>query len=124
MGHTEEILMGLIRELRQNLSDACEYWTIYTNAQGDDWLTKENKPERDAITKAKLSLTFVDQWLKQIDGNADTAVATDLTDVVDKLAERECEYGSGADCNNLPQGVRRSPCLVCQARAALKASLT
>jgi len=29
----------------------------------------------------------------------------------------QCKYGNGADCNNLPLGVRRSPCKPCQARA-------
>lgn len=32
-------------------------------------------------------------------------------------ALKQCEYGNGADCNNLPLGVRRSPCKPCQARA-------
>jgi len=39
--------------------------------------------------------------------------------LIDRMAERECEYGNGADCNSLPQGVRRSVCWPCRARALL-----
>lgn len=37
------------------------------------------------------------------------------------LAAQECEYPGSAGCNLLPQGVVRSVCLPCKARAALKA---
>ena len=47
------------------------------------------------------------------------SAAPDLLAVLGRLAERECEYGNGASCNMLPQGVRRSPCLPCQARVAI-----
>ena len=40
------------------------------------------------------------------------------------LSRYECEYGNGADCNSLPQGVSRNPCLPCRARAALAAPTT
>lgn len=37
------------------------------------------------------------------------------------LSQKECEYGPGnIGCFNLPLGVRRSPCLPCQAREANK----
>jgi len=47
------------------------------------------------------------------------ATAPDLLAVVERLAKRECEYGNGANCLQLPQGVVRSVCLPCKARAAL-----
>jgi len=47
------------------------------------------------------------------------AAAPTMCALIERLAEKRCEYGNGADCNMLPQGVRRSPCLPCQARALL-----
>ncbi len=38
------------------------------------------------------------------------------------LDEQECLYGNGADCNSLPQGVVRSVCLPCKARAVAQAA--
>lgn len=40
--------------------------------------------------------------------------------VCEMLADRQCEYGTGADCNMLPQGICRSTCLPCIARKAIK----
>jgi hypothetical protein len=48
----------------------------------------------------------------------------DLLEIVKALAERECEYGNGANCNMLPEGVYRSVCLPCKARAVLAKATT
>ena len=47
------------------------------------------------------------------------AAAPDLLAICESLAERECEYGNGANCNMLPQGVVRPVCLPCRAKTLL-----
>ncbi len=43
-----------------------------------------------------------------------------LLDACIEAADRGCQYGDGAGCFQLPQGVRRSVCTACRTRKALE----
>lgn len=42
-----------------------------------------------------------------------------LLEIVEQLAKRDCEYPGSVGCSLLPEGVRRSVCMPCKAKAAV-----
>lgn len=119
----EDLLKLLLKILTQSYEEIC----LFSEK-------KERGEDIDEATYNKISFLTTDAFSivenvdQQMPELLKEAKNRDLIDRIcnetDKMCKKVsligCLYGDGADCNNLPEGVYRSPCFPCSTRKMLK----